>query len=66
MDELMDVPGVARALKVSTLTIRRYIGRGALKAVRLGRRVLVEPQEVERFVSDARRTAERRDPKLQP
>jgi excisionase family DNA binding protein len=56
MDALLDINGVARLLSLSPWTIRRLIFDGRLAAVRLGRRVLVEPSEVERFVSQARPT----------
>jgi excisionase family DNA binding protein len=54
MDALLDISSVARLLSLSPWTIRRLIFDGRLTPVRLGRRVLVEPAEVERFVSQAR------------
>jgi excisionase family DNA binding protein len=54
MDKLLDVYSVADTLALSPLTVRRYIARGRLKAIRLGRRVLVEPAELERFVAAAK------------
>jgi|HubBroStandDraft_3_1064219.scaffolds.fasta_scaffold2898696_1 excisionase family DNA binding protein len=54
MDKLLDVHSVADTLALSPLTVRRYIARGRLKAIRLGRRVLVEPSELERFVAAAK------------
>ena len=56
MDALLDINTVARLLSLSPWTVRRLISDGLLRPVRLGRRVLVEPAEVERFVSIARRT----------
>jgi excisionase family DNA binding protein len=56
MDALLDINTVARLLSLSPWTVRRLIFDGRLTPVRLGRRVLVEPAEVERFVSKARRT----------
>jgi excisionase family DNA binding protein len=49
MDKFLDVQAVANILGLSPVTIRKYIGKGALKVVRLGRRVLIEPDELERF-----------------
>ena len=55
MEALLDVNSVARLLSLSPWTVRRLIADGKLLPVRLGRRVLIEPAEVERFVSQARR-----------
>jgi len=54
MEALLDINSVARLLSLSPWTIRRLISDGKLTPVRLGRRVLVEPAEVERFVSQSR------------
>lgn len=54
MDKLLDVYSIADTLALSPLTVRRCIARGWLKAIRLGRRVLVEPSELERFVDAAK------------
>jgi excisionase family DNA binding protein len=54
MDALLDINSVARLLSLSPWTVRRLIFDGRLAPVRLGRRVLVEPAEVERFVTQAR------------
>ena len=57
MDGLLDVPTVATLLRLSPFTIRKYIRAGRLRVLRIGRRVLVEPAEVERFVADAKKAA---------
>jgi excisionase family DNA binding protein len=54
MEALLNINSVARLLSLSPWTIRRLISDGKLTPVRLGRRVLVEPVEVERFVSQSR------------
>ena len=46
----VDVREAARLTAVSPYTIRRYIQRGTLRAVRIGRRVLVPFDELERLV----------------
>jgi excisionase family DNA binding protein len=51
MEALLDINSVARLLSLSPWTIRRLISDGKLVPIRLGRRVLVEPVEVERLVS---------------
>jgi excisionase family DNA binding protein len=54
MQQLKGVEEAARLLGISKWTVRGYIREGKLKAVRLGRRVLVEEGELERFVTNAR------------
>jgi excisionase family DNA binding protein len=44
----------AQGLGLSIWTLRRLIRVGKLRAVRLGRRVVVEPSELERLVSEGR------------
>lgn len=51
MQPLKSVAEAARLLGISPWTTRGYIRDGKLKAVRLGRRVLVEEAELERFVA---------------
>jgi excisionase family DNA binding protein len=48
------VMSLAQALEVSPATIRGAIGRGDLKATRLGRRVLVLRSDALAWLSDAR------------
>jgi excisionase family DNA binding protein len=48
---LWDVEQAATALALSPWTIRSYIRQGKLRPVRVGRRVLFEPAECERFLN---------------
>ena len=48
--ELLTVQETARALKVTALTIRRYIADGRLPAVKVGRGVRVRKEAVEQFL----------------
>jgi excisionase family DNA binding protein len=50
--QLLDIEDVARALRVSKFTVRRWSSGKSprLRPVRLGRRVLFHPDEVSRFV----------------
>jgi len=48
--DLLTVAEVASRLRVSTKTIRRVIARGELHAVRIGRAVRIDPQEIERLI----------------
>ena len=52
---VLDVKQAANALSMSPWTIRRYITLGKLKAVRIGRRVLIEPRELQRLVEAGRK-----------
>jgi excisionase family DNA binding protein len=54
---LLSVNQTARALSMSPWTIRAYITAGKLKAVRIGRRVLIEPSELERLIAAGRSPA---------
>jgi excisionase family DNA binding protein len=47
---LWDVGAAASALAISPWTIRLYIRQGRLQSVRVGRRVLLEPDECHRFL----------------
>jgi excisionase family DNA binding protein len=48
---LWDVEQVARALAISPWTVRSCLRQGKLHPVRVGRRVLFEPAECERFLN---------------
>jgi excisionase family DNA binding protein len=45
----------AHALSISPRTVRRYTADGKLKPVRIGRRVLLEPAELQRLVEAGRK-----------
>jgi len=47
---LLSVPRAAELLGISKTTLRRFIATGALPTVRLGDRVLLRPEDLERFV----------------
>ena len=51
---VLDIREAASVLSLSPWTIRRYITDGKLKTVRLGRRVLIEPSELQRLVEEGR------------
>jgi excisionase family DNA binding protein len=58
MRPLKSVVEAAELLRISPWTVRGYIRDGILKPVRLGRRVLVEETELERFVAENKREVE--------
>ena len=52
--------GLRQAAELTGLshwTLRQYIRKGRLQAVRIGRRVLVEPAELERLIAAGRTDA---------
>lgn len=53
-ERLLSLAEVRGILGVSEATISRLLARGELTAVRIGRRTLVEPAEVRRFVESGR------------
>jgi excisionase family DNA binding protein len=57
----LGIKEAAAMLAISPWTVRTYIRRGKLHAVRIGRRVLLEPAELERLVEQGRVGAENRE-----
>jgi len=53
---LWNVKEAGNALGLSPWTVRRYITEGKIQSVRLGRRVLVEPEECLRLIEEGKRT----------
>jgi excisionase family DNA binding protein len=51
MQHLMSVGEAAGCLRISSWTVRAWIADGKLRPVRLGRRVLLEEAELERFIA---------------
>jgi excisionase family DNA binding protein len=49
------VKEAAAALGLSPWTIRQYIREGKIRGIRIGRRVLIEPSELQRLVEQGRR-----------
>jgi excisionase family DNA binding protein len=54
MTKLLSVEQAAELLGISPWTVRSYIRQGKLRAVRIGRRVLLEEAELARFVERSR------------
>jgi excisionase family DNA binding protein len=64
MKPLKSVEEASWLLGISPWTVRSYIRKGMLKPVRLGRRVLVEEAELERFVAEGKAIADTKQPDL--
>jgi excisionase family DNA binding protein len=55
MQPLRSVEQAGEVLGISPWTVRSYIKTGKLRPVRIGRRVLVEEAELERFVAEGKK-----------
>ena len=61
MEEIaIGIRDAAKAVGLSVWAIRAWIRQGKVRAVRLGRRVLIEPAELKRLVALGRSTGEER------
>lgn len=58
MKPLKSVEEAAGLLGISPWTVRSYVRDGKLRPVRLGRRVLLEEAELERFIERSKRVQE--------
>jgi excisionase family DNA binding protein len=54
MQSLLSVCSAAEVLSLSPWTIRKYIAQGVIPCVRIGRRVLIEPAEVQKLIERGR------------
>jgi excisionase family DNA binding protein len=54
LPQLLTLLELATALRVSTHTVRAWVRKGKLRPIRLCRRLLFHPHEVDRFLSDAK------------
>lgn len=54
IEPLLSVEAAAEVLSISPWTVRAYLRRGKRRAVRIGRRCLIEPEELRRFIADCR------------
>jgi excisionase family DNA binding protein len=57
--QLLTLDAVAKLLAVSSHTIRSWVKRGRLRPLRICRRLLFEPSELARFLSEAREVPDR-------
>ena len=54
MEPLLGIPQAAYFLGLSPWTVRLHIKKGLLKHLKLGRRILIEPAEIRRFIESHR------------
>ena len=66
MEEIaIGIREAARAVGLSVWTLRSWIRQGKLRCVRLGRRVLIEPAELQRLIEQGRIGGDRNGSNLQ-
>lgn len=53
-DQLLTLQQVADRLQVSMPTVRRLVGAGKLKAVRIGRNLRVRPEDLSKYIEEAK------------
>jgi excisionase family DNA binding protein len=51
----ISIRDAALALSLSPWTVRKYIAKGIIPSVRIGRRVLIEPSKLEKLIAQNRR-----------
>ena len=56
---LLNIPMAVYELKVGESTLRRWIREGRVPVVRLGRRVLIRPETLEKLIQGAEWPAQR-------
>jgi len=54
IEPLQSIESAAKTLSLSPWTVRAYIRQGKIRPVRIGRRVLIDSQEIERIVEEGR------------
>ena len=54
---LLSIAEAAQVINLSPWTVRAFIKSGKLRPVRLGRRVLLEPSELERLIQESKGNA---------
>jgi excisionase family DNA binding protein len=52
---LLQIEDTSAILGLSHWTLRRFVRDGRLRAVRIGRRLMIEASEVERFIEEGRK-----------
>jgi excisionase family DNA binding protein len=62
VDEFLTVAEVAELLKLNQQTVRNWIDRGELAAIRVGRRVRIRREELERLLQNRYEPKLKREP----
>ena len=58
MEALLNVDDTAKVLGLSAWTVRKNVAKNIFHAVRIGRRVLIEPDEIRRIIEEGRSAAD--------
>jgi excisionase family DNA binding protein len=62
MEKLQSIEKAAEVLGLSAWTVRAYVRQGKIRPIRIGRRVLIEPSEIQRVITEGKKPA-RTEPK---
>jgi len=54
MNPLLDLKEAGRLLSISPWTVRSYVKAGRIIPLRIGRRVLFEEEELQRFITESK------------
>ena len=54
MDEFYSTRQIAKMLDLKTITIRRWIDKGALQAYKLGKELRIKKEDFEKFLRERR------------
>ena len=54
IEPLLGIEEAARILGQTHWTLRHFIREGRIRGVRIGRRLMIEPCEIRRFIEEAR------------
>jgi excisionase family DNA binding protein len=60
MEALLTIERAAETLGISPWTVRKYVANDKLRPVRIGRRVLIEPEEIRRIIEEGRSAGDTR------
>jgi excisionase family DNA binding protein len=58
VEPLESIEATAYALGISPWTVRKRVREGLIRSVRIGRRVLIQPKEIERIIDEGIKRAE--------
>jgi len=59
MEPLQSIEEAAENLGISPWTVRAAVRKGRIRPVRIGRRVLIEPREIERIIEEGKSNGSR-------
>ena len=61
VEDLLPIPRASQVLGLAERTMRGLITSGSLPCIRIGRRVLIDPADLRRFIAERRSRSKRGD-----